>query len=120
MTEPITLEKLPYHFCAVTGNVNLAAFLYLRQIPCTKGITIANFAADGKEGTTPWKKPVILWPADVANMAGKQSAPACNGALAKSIILYTTYCACRTQTCSFHPLSDWSQSTIALEQRYPF
>ena len=71
MTEPITLEKLPYHFCAVTGNVNLAAFLYLRRVPCTKGITIANFAADGKEGTTPWKKPVILWPADVANMAGK-------------------------------------------------
>ena len=77
MTEPITLEKLPFHFCAVTGNVNLAAFLYLRQVPFSRNITIANFAADGKEGSTPWKKPITLSPVDIANMAGKQIRPLC-------------------------------------------
>ena len=74
ITEAITLEKLPYHYCAVTGNVNLAAFLYTQKVPFSKGITIANFAADGKEGTTPWKKPVTLSPVDIADMAGKHSA----------------------------------------------
>ena len=45
LTESITLERFPYHFCAVTGNVNLAAFLYFRQFQYSEGITIANFAA---------------------------------------------------------------------------
>ena len=74
ITEAITLEKLPYHYCAVTGNVNLAAFLYSQKVSFSKGITIANFAADGKEGTTPWKKPVTLSPVDIADMAGKHRA----------------------------------------------
>ncbi|DBA76185.1 hypothetical protein WJX77_011832 [Trebouxia sp. C0004] len=74
ITEAITLENLPYHYCAVTGNVNLAAFLYTQKVPFSKGITIANFAADGKEGTTPWKKPVTLSPVDIADMAGHRPA----------------------------------------------
>lgn len=73
IADSITLEKLPYHYCAVTGNVNLAAFLYVQKVPFSKGITIANFAADGKDGSTPWKKPVMLSPLDIANMAGKQA-----------------------------------------------
>jgi len=77
ITEAITLDKLPYHYCAVTGNVNLAAFLYVQKVPFSKGITIANFAADGKEGTTPWKKPVTLSPIDIANMAGKKESSKC-------------------------------------------
>lgn len=74
IADSITLEKLPYHYCAVTGNVNLAAFLYVQKVPFSKGITIANFAADGKDGSTPWKKPVMLSPLDIANMAGHRPA----------------------------------------------
>lgn len=74
ITEAITLEKFPYHYCAVTGNVNLAAFLYSQKLPYSKGITIANFAADGKEGSTPWKKPVTMSAMDIANMAGHKPA----------------------------------------------
>ncbi|KAL3141774.1 hypothetical protein ABBQ32_004450 [Trebouxia sp. C0010 RCD-2024] len=70
LTESITLEKFPYHYCAVTGNVNLAAFMYLRQLQYSKGITVANFAADGKQGTTSWSKRVTLSPVDIANLAG--------------------------------------------------
>lgn len=74
LTESITLEKFPYHYCAVTGNVNLAAFMYLRQLQYSKGITVANFAADGKQGTTSWSKRVTLSPVDIANLAGKHDS----------------------------------------------
>ena len=76
LTESITLERFPYHFCAVTGNVNLAVFLYSRQLQYSRGITVANVSADGKEGTTPWQKSVTLSPVDVANMAGTECSPA--------------------------------------------
>lgn len=77
LTEAITLERFPYHFCAVTGNVNLAVFLYSRQLQYSRGITVANVSADGKAGITPWQKSITLSPVDVANMAGK----ACSSAL---------------------------------------
>lgn len=74
IADAITLEKWPYHYCAVTGNVNLAAFLYVQKVPFNHGIMIANFAADGKDGNTPWKKPITLSPLDVADMAGHRHA----------------------------------------------
>ena len=35
--------EYPYHFCALTGNVALAMFLYLHGVPCSQVIRIASF-----------------------------------------------------------------------------
>ena len=64
-------NKTPYHYCAASGNADLAAYLYSLGVPFDQDITVATFSADGKESRTPWNKALAISPMDTARMAGK-------------------------------------------------
>lgn len=70
LQDKIAFDKTPYHYCAVSGNVDLAALLYSIGTPFDEDIHIAKFAADGSQSTTPWKKILAVSPVDTARMAG--------------------------------------------------
>ncbi|CAD7702379.1 unnamed protein product, partial [Ostreobium quekettii] len=66
----MALSASPYHFCAVTGNTELACFLYFRGVDITRNITVASFSAAGANGSTPWRKEILVSAADAALLAG--------------------------------------------------
>lgn len=68
--EDIQFNKTPYHYCAASGNLHLAAYLYSQGVPFDSDMRIATFAADGLESRTPWKKVLANTVMDTALMAG--------------------------------------------------
>ena len=71
LKKEIAFDKTPYHYCAASGNTDLAAYLYSLGVPFDQDITVATFSADGKESRTPWNKALAISPVDTAHMAGK-------------------------------------------------
>jgi hypothetical protein len=67
---PLSLRDNPYHYCAVAGRPELAAYLYKNGIPCVSDMTVATFSAGGVEGESVWKKGLTLTPCEAALMAG--------------------------------------------------
>ncbi|GMH38265.1 hypothetical protein BSKO_06149 [Bryopsis sp. KO-2023] len=70
----VSFNSCPYHYCAVTGNAELACYLYSQKIELTPNITVASFSAAGTGGNTPWKKIVVITPHEAALLAGKPRA----------------------------------------------
>jgi len=66
----LALSTSPYHFCAVTGNTELACFLYNREVGLCRSITVASFSAAGANGSTPWRKAISVSASDAALLAG--------------------------------------------------
>jgi len=59
----------PLHYAAVTGNTALACYLYSKNIT-GKNVTVASFAAGGRNGQTSWRIPVAMSPSQTASLAG--------------------------------------------------
>lgn len=84
----VAFNSSPYHYCAVTGDTELAIFLYNRGIEMTSNITVASFSAAGTNGNTPWKKVIVITPHEAALLAGNHRAARALKLIEKSVPLY--------------------------------
>ena len=58
---PLNLHEAPYHYAALSGDINLAALLHAHEIPgATRKIKVVSFSAHGTAGATPWSKAIDL------------------------------------------------------------
>lgn len=67
----VGFNSSPYHYCAVTGDTELAVYLYSKGIEMSSNITVASFSAAGTNGNTPWKKVIMITPHEAALLAGR-------------------------------------------------
>lgn len=73
MLSPVSFFLSPLHYAAVTGNTALACYLHSEEgedLNRTKAVTVASFAAGGRNGRTSWKIPVTVTPSQAASLAG--------------------------------------------------
>lgn len=67
----VAFNSSPYHYCAVTGDTELAVYLYSKGIEMSSNnITVASFSAAGTGGNTPWKKVISITAHEAALLAG--------------------------------------------------
>lgn len=69
LLSPMSFFLHPLHYAAVTGNTALACYLYSKNIT-GKNVTVASFAAGGRNGQTSWRIPVTMSPSQTASLAG--------------------------------------------------
>ncbi|KAK9823100.1 hypothetical protein WJX72_000264 [[Myrmecia] bisecta] len=68
----VTLDRWPYHYCAVHGLTDLAVHLYATGVQERPPICIAAFRSQGLQGKTPWQKTLSFSPSEVACLAGHE------------------------------------------------
>eukprot|EP00210_Caulerpa_lentillifera_P000250 g243.t1 len=69
LLEHVSFQLSPLHYAAVTGNTTLVCYLYKEGFK-TRNITVASFAAGGRNGSTSWRIPVTVSPSVAASLAG--------------------------------------------------
>jgi len=84
----LSLATAPYHFSAVTGNTELACFLYSRDVAICRNITVASFSASGANGATPWRKAITVTATDAALLAGHSKTAHALGLAERGVPLY--------------------------------
>lgn len=84
----LSLSSAPYHYCAVTGNTELACFLYSRDVGLCRSITVASFSASGANGSTPWRKAITVTATDAALLAGNSKTAQALGLAEQGVPLH--------------------------------
>lgn len=73
LLSPVSFFLSPLHYAAVTGNTELVCYLYSEHaetVESGRNITVASFAAGGRNGQTAWRIPVNVSPSQAASLAG--------------------------------------------------